>query len=197
MTRTRITPLPAEEWSDQMWEALGAIGIQKPVPDAPQGPSSNILGIYANHPALVSGWMQFSRHLKNSTLTDRVREIAIIRTTWLGGGEYEWAQHRRMGLAAGLTEAEVAALSGGAAVEWSEQEAVIVRAIDEICRNRNLFDDTWAQLAEFFTKPQLIDFVFMVSTYDMHCVAFNTLGLQLDDGLQGFPDSHPKGGFGS
>lgn len=194
MTEARIAPIPADQWSDEMWDAISVIGAKRPKPGAAPGPTSNILGIYANHPPLVTGWMPFSSHLKHSALSDRVREMVIVRTTWLGGGEYEWAQHRRLAKNAGLTEAEINALSDLGEVEWSEEDAVIVRAIEEMCRERNISDKTWAKLAEQFDKPQLIDFVFMVATYDMHCVVFNTLGLQLDEGLEGFPDDHPRGG---
>lgn len=194
MTESRIPPLPAAQWSDEMWDAISVIGARRPESGAPTGPTSNILGIYANHPDLVRGWMPFSAHLKHSSLSDRVREMAIIRTTWLGGGEYEWAQHRLLGRNAGLSEEEIEALSNLRAIDWSDEDAVIVRAIDEMCARRNIADETWALLAEQFDRPQLIDFVFMVATYDMHCLAFNTLRLQLDDGLVGFPADHPRGG---
>ncbi|MCS5736086.1 carboxymuconolactone decarboxylase family protein [Herbiconiux daphne] len=194
MTDARIQPIPAAEWSDEMWDAISVIGAKRPEPGTPPGPSSNILGIYANHPPFVTGWMPFSSYLKHSSLTDRVREIAIIRTTWLDGGEYEWAQHRRLGKSAGLTDAEIDALSDGEPVEWSDADAVAIEAIDELVRDRLISDPTWAELARHFSKPQLIDFVFMVATYDMHCLAFNSLGLQLDPGLVGFPASHPRGG---
>lgn len=188
MTEARITPIPSEEWSDDMWDAIEAIGAKRPAPGAATGRSSNILGIYANHPPLVKGWMPFSAHLKHSSLSDRVREIIIVRTTWLGRGEYEWAQHRKLALAAGLTQAEVDDLSqdGPYTHDWPAEDALVVQGVDEMINDRNVSDATWAQLAAQFTQPQLIDFAFMVSTYDMHCLAFNTLGLQLDPGLEGF-----------
>ncbi|MGO1543647.1 MAG: carboxymuconolactone decarboxylase family protein [Gulosibacter sp.] len=205
MTEPRINPIPSSEWSDAMWDAIAVIGAKRPAPEVPPTPTPNILGIYANHPQLVTGWMPFSSHLKHSSLSSRVREICIIRTTWLGGGEYEWAQHRKLGIQAGLTASEIAALSDGVTVEseaevdpatvsWSREDALIIRAIDEILSDRNVSDDTWVELSAILSEPQLIDLVFMVTTYDMHCVAFNTLGLQLDAGLEGFPTSHPRGG---
>lgn len=194
MTESRIPPLPIEQWSDEMWDAIAVIGAKRPEPDAKPGPTSNILGIYANHPSLVKGWMPFSAHLKHSALSDRHREMVIIRTTWLGGGEYEWAQHRRIGRGAGLTEAEIDALSDGDPVDWSDADLAVVEAIDEMCRKRNVTDETWHRLAEHLGRQELIDFAFTVATYDMHCLAFNTLGLQLDPGLEGFPEDRPRGG---
>ncbi|WP_054686386.1 carboxymuconolactone decarboxylase family protein [Microbacterium sp. No. 7] len=194
MPEARIQPLPSEQWSDEMWDAIAIIGAKRPEPGAPPGPSSNILGIYANNPPLVKGWMPFSNHLKHPSISDRLREIAIIRTTWLGGGEYEWAQHRRIGRVAGLTEAEIDALSDGPGIEWAEAEGIAIRAIDEMIGDRQVSDATWNALAAHYSVPQLIDFVFLVGTYEMHCLAFNTLGLQLDPGLKGFPADRPRGG---
>ncbi|MFC1437205.1 carboxymuconolactone decarboxylase family protein [Streptacidiphilus sp. N1-10] len=198
MSQPRIPVRPVDDWTDEVDEAFSALrahvpGGQAAATDGPVArPQSHILGIYAWHPALIRGWMPFSNHLRNSTLPDRVREIAIVRSTWLGYGEYEWAQHVRMSRAAGwLTDAEVEALSEGpGAAEWSKGDSAVVRAVDELCGSKNIADGTWSELEAQFSRQQLIDFVFTVGTYDMHCMAFNALGLELEDGMTGFPDEH-------
>ena len=58
---------------------------------------------------------------------------------------------------------------------------------------KNLSDTTWRDLEAQFSREQLMDFVFTVATYDMHCTAFNALGLQLDAGMTGFPEDHRRG----
>ena len=188
----RVPPRPVEEWNDEVDQALAVLqtpGPSSATPGPATRPSSHILGIYAWHPALIRGWMPFSNHLRNSTLSDRVREMAIIRTAWRGRGEYEWAQHVRMSRAAGwLTEAELSALSEGPdAAEWSSADAAVVRAIDEMLTIKNVTSETWSELEQQFDRQQLIDLVFTVGTYDMHSMAFATLGLQLEPGMQGFP----------
>ncbi|WP_394554817.1 carboxymuconolactone decarboxylase family protein [Agromyces sp. MMS24-JH15] len=198
-TEPRIPPRPTEEWTPDVDDAFAALRAHAPggadaAPDAvPQRPKANILGIYAWHPDFIRGWMPFSNHLRHSTLSDRLREIAILRTTWLGYGEYEWAQHVWMSTASGaLTEAEVAALSEGPdAASWSPEDAAIVRSIDEMVTGDKLVSDaTWAQVAAQLDRQQLIDFVFTVGTYDMHCMAFRNLGLELEPGMRGFPAEH-------
>jgi alkylhydroperoxidase family enzyme len=138
--------------------------------------------------------MPFSNHLRNSSLPDRIREIAIIRTAWSGFGEYEWAQHVRMSRASGcLTDAEIDALSiGPEAAEWAPEDATVVRAIDEMLTDKNVSNPTWELLEQQFSRQQLIDLVFTVGTYDMHSMAFATLGLQLEPGMDGFPRGHVK-----
>ena len=201
MSQPRIPVRPVEDWTDEVDEAFAVLRTHAPGGQAddagapPARPRANILGIYAWHPAMVRGWMPFSNHLRHSTLSDRIREMAIIRTTWLGFGEYEWAQHVRMSRAGGyLTDAEIDALAEGAdAATWPAADAAIVRAIDELCTQKNISDATWLELEAQFSREQLIDFVFTVGTYDMHCTAFNALGLELEDGMVGFPDDHRRG----
>jgi alkylhydroperoxidase family enzyme len=202
MSGPRIPPRPVDDWTDEVDEAFSALRAHAPGGQAAETsgptarPRSNLLGIYAWHPALVRGWMPFSNHLRHSALSDRIREIAIIRAAWLGFGEYEWAQHVRMSLAAGyLADTEIDALGKGPdAAEWSAGDAAVVRAVDELCGTKNVSDATWRDLAAQFTREQLIDFVFTVATYDMHCTAFNALGLELDPGMTGFPASRRRGG---
>lgn len=198
MNQPRIPPRPTDDWTSEVDDALSVLRAHAPG-GQPAGSAatvtrsqSKILGIYAWHPDLIRGWMPFSNHLRHSTLSDRVREIAIIRTTWLGFGEYEWAQHVRMSRAGGfLTDAEIDALSQAPdAAEWSARDAAIVRATDELCTAKNISEATWRDLEGQFTRQQLIDFVFTVGTYDMHCTVFNTIGLELEAGMTGFPHSH-------
>jgi 4-carboxymuconolactone decarboxylase len=47
-------------------------------------------------------------------------------------------------------------------------------------------DETWAELRTAFSRQQLMDLVFTVGAYDMHCMAFNTFGLELEPGMEGF-----------
>ena len=198
MNQPRIPPRPVEDWTDEVDQAFSALRAHRPAgqSDGPAArPRSNILGIYAWHPPLARAWLPFSNHLRHSTLPDRIREMAIIRATWLGFGEYEWAQHVRMSRAAGdLTDAEIDALAEGpGAAAWPAGDAAVVRAVDELCTAKNISDATWHDLEAQFSRQQLIDFVFTVATYDMHCTAFNALGLELDEGMTGFPASRRRG----
>ena len=196
----RIPPRPVDEWTEEVDEAFASLGApggpRRPAAGPPRRPRSGILGIYAWHPAFIRGWMPFSRHLRFSTLPDRVREMVIIRTAWLGYGEYEWSSHVKISRKAGyLTEAEIDALAEGPdAATWAGADAAIVRAVDEMCVNKNVSDATWKLLEKQFSREQLIDFTFTVGTYDMHCTVFSTLGLELDPGMTGFPESHRRGG---
>ena len=178
---SRIPPRSPDDWDD---EARAALASVRP-PDA-TGPVPNMLGIFAWHPVLARSWLTFSGHLRRSTLPDRARELATMRTAWLRRGEYEWAQHVRMSREAGLTDEEIAAIPAGPdAASWEPPDAALLRAVDEMIGDRYVSDATWAELGTVFSRRQLMDLVFTVGAYDMHCMAFNTFGLELEPGMEG------------
>lgn len=176
---------------------MDALSVMRPpkaaVPPAdkrPAGPrpSSNMLGILSCHPDLAKGWFVFNNHLFNSTLSDRVREMLTVRISWLRRGEYEWAQHVKMARAVGMGEAEVDAISVGADDPvWGPSDAALLRAVDQLCDQRNIEDGLWTELSEQFDRQQMMDLVFTVGAYDLLCTATNTFGLEIDPGLEGFP----------
>jgi alkylhydroperoxidase family enzyme len=152
-----------------------------------------MLGIFAWHPVLSRSWLTFSGHLRRSTLPDRARELVTMRTSWLRRGEYEWAQHVRLSREAGLTEEEIAAIrTGPDAAVWPPVDAALLRAVDEMIANRNVRDETWSELASRWSREQLMDLVFTVGAYDMHCMVFNTFGLELEPGMEGFGHGIPS-----
>jgi alkylhydroperoxidase family enzyme len=189
----RIPPRAAQDWDDTAREALASVR-----PPTATGPVPNMLGIFAWHPVLSRSWLTFSGHLRRSTLPDRVRELATMRTSWLRRGEYEWAQHVRMSREAGLTDEEIAAIRVGPAAEvgaagaWPARDRAVLRAVDEMIGDRYVGDETWSELGSFLSREQLMDLVFTVGAYDMHCMAFNTFGLELEPGMEGFAAPVPS-----
>jgi len=114
--------------------------------------------------------------------------MLIVRTAWLRHGEYEWVQHVKFARACGVTEEEIEALSEGPdAAIWSSQDSALVRAVDEMCENHDIGDETWSVLEGHFDRQQLMDIVFTIGAYDFHSTAFHIFGLRLDPGVEGFP----------
>lgn len=196
MSEPRIPPRPKDDWDAEMDEALEALrspgSSRKPGEPRRERPSSNILGIFAWHPALAKAWFTFNTHLSYSTLAGRDREIATVRIAWLRRGEYEWAQHLRMAKLAGLSQEEVDAIMAGPdSPVWGPRDAALLRAVDEIAADHYVSDETWQLLTKEFDSKQLMDLVFTIGAYDLLAVAMNTFGLQLDPNLAGFPPQVP------
>jgi alkylhydroperoxidase family enzyme len=148
----------------------------------------NIVATLARHPKLLKRWLVFGNHvLRKSTLPAREREIVILRTGWLCRAEYEWGHHVAIGREIGLGDDEIRRISEGpGAPGWGSFDATLLQAVDELHDNTVISDATWKALAERYTTEQLMDLIFTVGQHHLVSMALNTLGVQLEDGFQGF-----------
>lgn len=180
LSEPRIEPLSESQWDDETRELLE--GLRR------GGKVFNIFATLAHHPKLLKRWLVFANHtLAKSTLPARHREIAILRMAWLSRGEYEWGHHAVIGKDAGLGDDEVRRIiEGPDAAGWDPFEATLVQAVDELNTNTKIGDSTWSALAERYSTEQLIDFVFTVGQYKLVSMALNSLGVQLEEGYEGF-----------
>jgi alkylhydroperoxidase family enzyme len=154
--------------------------------------SERTLNIYAtliHHPKLMKRWMVFGNHVLNkSTLPPRDRELLILRIGWLCRAEYEFGQHVVIGRREGLSDEEIERVTRGPAAEgWDPFDATLLRAADELHGDAFLSESTWNELAAHYDTMQLMDVVFTVGQYNLVSMALNTLGVQLDEGIPGFP----------
>jgi 4-carboxymuconolactone decarboxylase len=155
-------------------------------PYAVDGRIDNVFRTVAHHPDLMKRWLPFVNHiLLKSTLSLREREILILRTGWLCRSEYEWAQHIRGGKRAGLSDADIGCIMKGR--NLGAKEDLLLRAADELHAHKRIADATWAAVARHYSTQQLMDIVFTVGQYTMVSMVLNSLGIEVDDNLRGFP----------
>ena len=76
---------------------------------------------------------------------------------------------------------------GGDAEGWSDADRTLLRATDELCNDAFISDATWAALRSSWSEQQVVDLIFTVGQYNLVSMALNSLGVQLDDGVPGFP----------
>ena len=177
----RIAPLPRDQWDPEVQEILQATQMG--------GRVLNIFQTLARHPKLLKRWLVFGNHvLVKSTLSPRERELLILRTGWNCRAEYEWGQHAAIARQIGLTDAEIERVTRGPdAPGWDPFEATLLRAADELHRDSRIGDATWSALGARYSTQQLMDLVFTVGQYTLVSMALNSLGVQLDEGIAGFP----------
>ena len=178
----RLEPLPRDTWSDEVRGLLD--------PDDSGRPVLNLYATLARHPIFFRPRAVQSAYIRTgATLSDRAREILILRIGWLCGSEYEWSQHVRVARRIGMTDAEIRRLAIGAeAPGWDPFEAALVRATDELHRDDTISDATWRALSARYGEPELIDVVITVAGYRMVSIALNSLGTQREPGRPRFPD---------
>src|SRR5256885_8086087 len=85
---------------------------------------------------------------------------------------------------AGLTIDEIARVKQGAGAKgWTEAEALLVKAADELHQDQFVSEATWTALRKHFTEKQCMDVVFTGAQYTLVSMILNSFGVQLDRGL--------------
>lgn len=179
-SQPRIPPLPPEEQDEQTRELLAGVRVT-------DAPASNIFATLVRHPGLFRRWLPFGGKLLSGKLPVRDRELLILRTAVLCDAEYEWGQHRLIGLSAGISEAEIARVREGAEAEgWDPFDAALLRAADELHSRARISDPTWKALAARYDERQLIEVPMVVGHYHLVAFTLNSLGVELESGVEGF-----------
>jgi alkylhydroperoxidase family enzyme len=137
------------------------------------------MAVLARQPELLSPFLGWAAALAlNGVLTHRDHEIVALRVAANCNSEFEWVEHVEYARAAGLTEAEIAALSRptdeGA---WTEVERALVAAADGLHRANDVDDSTWAVLADHYEPPALVEILFVVGQYTMLSMVANAAGI--------------------
>jgi 4-carboxymuconolactone decarboxylase len=140
----------------------------------------NIYRTFAHHPVMVENWLKFADPLRFcARLSDRHREIAILRTAVNCECAYEWAQHVPYAVRAGMTTEEIELIKQpGAEVRWNPDDRAVVSAADELHARSDISDETWTALSEVFDDQQMIELLLLVGQY--HQVAFLVKAARVD-----------------
>ncbi len=187
---TRIPPLPPGQWPSQMREVIAALRPADPRHEPPPRGTGrpaglNILGTLAHHTALARAYHVFNGHLLfATTLSERQRELLVLRVAAVRRAEYEWRQHAVLAGDVGIGEDELRAVAEGPdAPGWDPLESAMLRAVDELVAGATISHGTWTTLAESLTTEQVMDLVFTVGAYDLLAMAFGAFDIELDDDL--------------
>lgn len=187
----RVPPLLPPDWDDAAKEAVDTFPAVRDFLLAAWKRGSdqrgmNGVGAMLRHAAATKAFLGFNNYVATaSTLSKRIRELLILRISWLRRAEYEFTQHVILGLRAGLTDAEIERVQlGPDAPGWDAVDADLVRSVDELHADACIADATWARLSQHFSQEQMIDIVYAVGCYEINAMLFKSLGVQYEAGTE-------------
>ncbi|MGD0191582.1 MAG: carboxymuconolactone decarboxylase family protein [Rhizomicrobium sp.] len=181
--KPRIAPLHDNQ--------LDAAQKELVAPMAARGRVLNIFRTLVRDPDATKAFLAWGNYIlsRRNGLAPREREIVILRIGYLCRAGYEWTQHVPIGRHAGLTDDEVARIKTGAdAPGWSDADAALIRASDELHAGQFIGDATWTALGRHFSDKQRMDVVYTAGQYTQVSMMLNTFGVQLDEGQTLDPD---------
>ncbi|OEU96161.1 4-carboxymuconolactone decarboxylase [Streptomyces oceani] len=158
------------------WLFVGAAGLVTGT-EAPR-----LFRTLGRHRRLFWGWLHFAgRLMPGGTLPRRHSELVILRVAHLRDCRYEFDHHVRLGRRAGVTAADARRVREGPdATEWTERERVLLTATDQLVRDSDLDDETWAALRRQLDEPTAVEFCLLVGHYTMLATVITTLRVPAD-----------------
>lgn len=164
-TGPRIPPLSLEEMDAQQ-RTLARLG------------ADTVVRVLAHNPDLLGAFQPLGGYLlSQGLLNPRIRELAILRVALRCDAPYEWANHVPAALGGGATSAEIDALSDPSA-SWEAADDAVLRAVDELCADVFVSDETWEALTATRGHPEILELLFLVGFYRMMAGVLNSAGVQ-------------------
>ncbi len=137
----------------------------------------------ARHRRLFRPWLRFAGALMpRGSLPRADSELLILRVAHNCRSEYEWGHHERIGLTAGLSAEQIAAVRDRdpSADEFDARQSVLLRAADELHERRDISDGLWAELSSRLSDVELIELCMLVGHYEMLAMTLNSLRVEPD-----------------
>jgi 4-carboxymuconolactone decarboxylase len=186
----RIAPADLAALDEEQRAALAIVTGGKKDVTRSAGTLLNIYRTLVHAPQALTAFLAWGGYIlsRRNSLSERDRELVILRTGYNCGSGYEFTQHTRIGLHAGLSAAEIAAIKTGPGDPgWNAADRALLRATDELTRDFHVSDESWVALS-FLSDKQKMDLVMTVGQYTQVSMMLNSFGVQLDPGQQLDPD---------
>lgn len=154
----------------------------------------NAAATIAHHPRLLKRFTVFAGlFLSHSVLPDRDRELLTLRSAYLMRSDYYFGHHVDPARTAGLTEAQIRATATltGDHPTWTDQDRLLIGLADELLADVERSEPTWQRLRAVYQDDQAVEAVMLVGFYRMLGGFVNTLGVQRERGIPGWPQPTP------
>ncbi|MGI5493738.1 carboxymuconolactone decarboxylase family protein [Microtetraspora malaysiensis] len=163
----RLTPLDPADAPEKSRELLNDIIGRR-------GGVGEMVATMAHSPALLQGYLDFSRAMKRVKLPRALSEkISLAVQEWIGCGLCRQA-HTEAGRAAGLSEADIALARQGTSTD-AREAALIALAVRVLAEPSSITDADVAELRSLGWSDRVIAEIVGIVTLNLLTGAFNLL----------------------
>lgn len=153
-----------------------------------RGPDFHMPHLYrvlGTAPEMFRGWLDFAWPLRLNARTARpLRELLILRGAQVAGTAYEWAHHVPMATAAGVSDAQIDALSDWRNSDlFDAKERAVLQLAEEVTRGPSASADTVTQLHTCgFDDAAVVELVLTASFYVCVSRFLQSMDIELEPG---------------
>ncbi len=156
--------------------------------DIVSGPRGRIYGpflVLMHNPGLASAVQKSGAYARwQSSLPDRLKELAISIIGRYWGAHVEWSVHSRMAVEAGIDPAVIAALEAGRRPDFEHpDEARLYDFCMALLDKKKVGDETYAGLLDLVGERGLIDLMATFTHYTVVSMTLNSFQVPAPDGF--------------
>jgi len=150
----------------------------------------NIFKVFGHHPEYGTVFTDLVMAiLKDGELDWLTKELLILKATQRNDCQYCVIQHERLSVMLGMDEAKIAALEGDAyktSPLFTEGEKALLDLTVQIGIDANRVPkELWDRLHQHWSEPQIVEAVFVITTYIMVSKFGDALGVELEPMFDG------------
>jgi 4-carboxymuconolactone decarboxylase len=119
----------------------------------------------------------------------RIRELMILRTAWLTGGEYVFCRHVLVARELKIPEQEILGVRDpDKCPSYSAVDRAAIALAGELSHGDQVSPNTWAVLEKTFAPEELLELLVTAGNWRMFAIMFKAAKLPLDPELPGWPE---------
>ncbi len=143
----------------------------------------NIFRMWANAGTCFVPGLRFGGAiLSRQKLKPVLRELVILLTARLEGGNYEWAQHLPIAESAGCTKAQIAALEVLRLDDqnFNADEKLVLRFVREVVEDVRAKEETVKEMAAHFSPQEIVEAIITCGYHMMLARLTETTRIEID-----------------
>jgi alkylhydroperoxidase family enzyme len=150
-----------------------------------------LLRTLANNPRLVKRFNVLAGGLvAKGSVSDRARELVILRTAYRCQSIFEFGQHTVIGMAAGVTLDEVHRITQPLEeAGFNADDNALLQMVDDLADFNCTTDETWDALSTRWSDAQMIELLMLSGFYSMIAGIVNSVRVEQESDVPGWPSS--------
>jgi alkylhydroperoxidase family enzyme len=187
----RIEPLPRAEWTD---EAREVFAYWEGEEARANGSRSNTMMTLAQHPALAMASLDYGKFfMLSSSLSARQIKLIILRVAHRYDSHYQWTHNALGAKQVGVTDAEIEAVkTGPEAAIWSEDDRLLLEAVDATGSGGRFDDALWSRLSARFDRRFIMDVIHATGYFTSIAWGLIAMGVELEPDFAEFSQNRAK-----
>ncbi|ETX13369.1 4-carboxymuconolactone decarboxylase [Roseivivax halodurans JCM 10272] len=165
--------------------------IHDEIASGPRGGVRGPLAVWLHRPDLAAHAQDLGRYCRyDSSLDQRLSELAILVTGRVFGSEYEWQIHKGHALKAGLDEGLIEEIRCNRRPEFTDPELEVVHDVARAAHEaRNVDDALYARAVQVLGEARMVDLVGLLGYYTLISLTINVFKIPpLGDGASELAD---------